>query len=178
MRRFTRNRIVSSLDLVNSIVDMDSFIRARQALYSNHLEITTSNEPTSKIQETTKILPAGEYKVTLSYSWNTDTTTTDFISNLTIDGQSISGIVEGSTHRQEPKDSSATDLEAVAEGLRSPDGSLDSNSIQKHSFTKIYIVNFDEEKTHDVSLTWQSESNGVESSIWDAVIMIEKIDFI
>ncbi len=103
---------------------------------------TTSDTFQTKLSGATASLPAGLYRIAVSYGWNLDSTTTDFEARLLLDG------ISGMTHRQEPSDSGTDQQRYVA---------------------RVLYLNLSA-GTHTLNLEYRATQAGDTASIWDAVI--------
>ena len=122
---------------------------------------STSTGYTNKINTTTSNLPAGTYRLTVSYNWNVDSTTGDFVSRILFDGTNLDAANNNEMHRQEAKDSA---------------GTFDSTATdQKYGFTKTYYVTVGTAGTKTVQLQWASSVSGTEASLWNANIEVIRV---
>lgn len=116
---------------------------------------TTSTNFQSKISITTPTLPAGMYRIGVSYGWNHDSASNDFEARVMEDGSRI-----GQLHKQEPKDS-AGNFSTTA-------------SNQRHYLTRTYYRDLSA-GTHDYDIEFRTSNNGTESSMWDVVIEMWRV---
>jgi len=111
---------------------------------------TTSDTFQTKISATTASVPAGTYRVAVTYGWNHDSTGSDFEARLMVNSSQ-----EGELHKQEPQDSA---------------GSFSTTfSSQRYYVTRVFYVSLSA-GTHDLDLEYRTDLSGDESSIWNAVI--------
>lgn len=117
---------------------------------------TTSTSFRDKVVLITPYLPEGLYRVAFGYGWSCNSTSRDFESRLLEDGQQL-----GQLHRQEPKDAS---------------GSFGSTGTdQRHVGGLRAFYRELSEGVHSYELQYRTVSNGVISSIWDALIEFWRI---
>ncbi len=121
---------------------------------------TTSTTFQPKISGNTSSLPAGDYKILVSYSWNHNATQNDFEARFLFDGAAVGQNGSGLIHKAEPKDSA---------GNFSGTGSS-----QQYTFTQAFYVTVTA-GVKSVALDYRSDVNGVASSIWDASIEIIRV---
>lgn len=122
---------------------------------------TTTDTMTSKIAAVATALVAGTYKVTVSYGWSHNSAQNDIEVELLVNTASITAAPSGLIHKQEPKDSAGTS------------GATGTNQI--YTFTKTFTQVFADGATPSFDLNYRSEIAGVESSLWDAQIILERI---
>lgn len=122
------------------------------------LVVHTSTSSKTLIDENLKCL-GGDYLVTISYGWNCDSTSRDFISNFLIDGARHSGW-GGALHQQEPKDHTGN-----------VDGTRSSQALGFHRVLRVTLSR----GTHNFKFRFKTETNGVEASIWGVCIVVEKV---
>lgn len=135
-----------------------------KVLQSAAVEVhTNSSTWTQKISSTASVVSGQMYRVTISYGWNHDDEVSDFIARATIGGQNVGS--EGAViHQQEAKDSA--------------DGSNVSGSgtDQRYRYTGVFLWTCaTTNSTAAVILDFSTNSNGVKSTMWDAVFIIEAI---
>lgn len=133
---------------VQAAIDEIAFPRLQVApVFDNAISTTTSTTFQNKITLAAGVIPAGLYKVKVSYGWNHDATNNDFEGRILNNGAQL-----GELHKQEPKDSAGTD----------PTGTT-----QRHYVHREYFVNFPA-GARTLDLEYRTDSGGVESSIWEA----------
>lgn len=120
------------------------------------ISVTTTKFYVDKLTLNTPVVPAGRYKIVVSYGWNHNSTTNDFVARVLSDGVQLDN-----EHQQEPKDAAGSF------------GTTSSN--QKHYTTRIFFVVFNTDASHTITLQYKSSSSGVKSSIWDAKIEFWRI---
>lgn len=122
---------------------------------------TDSATWTQKIASTASIVSGQLYKITISYGWNHDADTNDFIARATIGGVAI-GSESAVIHQQEPKDAeSGTDVTGAG-------------TDQRHRYTGVFLWTAPTSNaTAAVILDFSTTSNGIKSTMWDAVFIIE-----
>lgn len=127
------------------------------------LNITTVITPTTLIDGTTGQLPQGRYEITVDYNWNRDSTGTDFISTLEVNGALIHTVYE-SMHRQEPQD--------AAGGAELPG----TGSNQSFGFHKVYYFDLAAPGTINTLLEYRAQTVDIAASAWDGSIKIIRVD--
>ena len=128
-------------------------------------EVTTSSSTDwqTHLESDDRILRGGTYKLTVSYSWNGNSTSTDFISRLLVDGEPLAGTQDGIMHRQEPKDSAGNIANTGAD--------------QQHGFTRVFVVNIETNTAPTtVALQFRSLSENVNVSIWNSLVGFERVE--
>jgi hypothetical protein len=110
---------------------------------------------TSKLFLDTGVLPLGNYKIEVAYGWNANSTSSDFISFLNIDG-----VMEGQAHEQEPKESCGR--------------FLTTGTSQKHYTQRVFFMD-NWSGQHNLDLRFKTEKKNKEASMWDASISIMRI---
>ena len=99
--------------------------------------------------------------MTVSYGWSHNSAQNDIEVELLVNTASITAAPSGLIHKQEPKDSAGTS------------GATGTNQI--YTFTKTFTQVFADGATPSFDLNYRSEIAGVESSLWDAQIILERI---
>lgn len=120
------------------------------------IETTTLSLWQNKTSISTANLSGGTYKVSWSYFWNHDSTSSDFQARITYDGY------VKMLHRQEPKDSNGS-LGATGTNQRIPASGF-------------FLVNDPGGASRTINLEYSTSSAGKSSSVWEAYITIEKVD--
>ena len=150
------------------LTTIEDFLNAREYFQSPGVETTTSTVFTDKLNVTTKALPAGDYRIVVSYGWNSDITTQDFRSRITINNSTLHETQD--LQRQEPKDvAGSTAAQASA-------GTTGTASNQQFRTCAEFFVTLPA-GAHDIVLQYATSSSGDEASMWDATISIEKFNF-
>lgn len=138
---------------------------AQRYIYQDtSINVNITNTFDAHIDTFTNVLTAGRYLVTWGYSFNQDATTADFISKLEIDGQ-VRGSGGNVSHAQEVKDAANGAFGQVP----------GSGTGQRLSFMKSLVIIWDAEISHTLNLSHRTETVGIESTIFDAFIKVEKI---
>lgn len=129
--------------------------------FSNTAARLTNSTTTysSVISGNTTALAAGDYKITVSYSWNYNSQQNDFSARFLFDGAAVT--IDEEIHRQEPKDSQGTL------------GALASNQV--HGFQRMFLVSGVTAGVKTVALDFRSRLAGTEAAIWDAHIEIIRV---
>lgn len=166
---FSGGTISDNTDIVTALQELETAVEASVGnLYGTEFNLfqdlsvstTTSTTFQSKISGSTSNLPAGTYKILVSYSWNHNSTQNDFEARLLIGGSAIGQNASGLIHKAEPKDSS---------GNFSGTGSS-----QQYTFTQAYYVVLTA-GIKTVALDYRTDTNNRASSIWDASIEIIRV---
>jgi len=121
---------------------------------SDTVTTTTSDVFLEKTSITTGSLPAGNYRIGWSYQWNHDNAGNDFEARVRLDGTT-----DIMLHKQEPKDSA---------GAFSTTGT--SQQYQNSGFKHISLSG-----VHNIVLDFRTDSNGDESSMWNARIELWRV---
>ena len=126
--------------------------------YAENLGVTTTTSTTflSKLLYTTTSLPAGTYRVSISYGWNHNGTNNDFEAQLLEDG-----LVVGEIHKQEPKDSAGT--------------FSTTGTSQRYYTTKVYYRVLSA-GTHTYDFQFRTDAAGTASSTWDVRLEIWRVE--
>lgn len=119
------------------------------------LSTTTSNIYQNKVTLVTGSLPTGLYRIGFSYGWNHDSRTDDFEARMQEDAVNM-----GEIHKQEPKDDAGTF------GTSGTSQRIYSSRVFYRTLTG----------SHTYTLDFKSESSGSESSIWEAIIDLWRIE--
>lgn len=127
------------------------------------VSITTSTIFQNKIDFTTFVLPAGNYRIEWSYGWNHDARNNNFHARLVLDNDFTTDnfIME---HRQEPIESGGAGIGKFV--------STATNQLYRSSGFRILNLSAG---THNLKLDFRTDSDGDESSIWDATIMLFRV---
>jgi hypothetical protein len=126
-----------------------------QDAVDNAISTTTSDAFQQKLRLSVRSVPAGRYRLDVSYMWNHDATDSDFEARV-----QQNDAVDLYLHKEEPKDSS---------GIFGATGTS-----QRHPAHKTIILDL-ATGSHDFDLDYRSDFPGVESSIWDAVLSFWRI---
>ena len=120
---------------------------------------TTSTTFQTKLTIGALVLPAGTYRIDISYGWNADSTSSDFEGQVQEDsGGGFTTL--GEIHKQEPQDSAGTFSTTASD--------------QRHYLSRTYIRALTA-GTYTWRFQWRASSGGVESSCWDVVIAIYRV---
>ena len=124
--------------------------------------VDTHSDSTTALTKLTITLPAtltnGDYLVVVSYGFNSDSTTRDFIAWLEKDG-----VRQGQRHRVEPKDTAANPNEIPGTG-----------SNQSSVASRRWLFSLSGGETLDYLFT--TSSNGIRASMYDAMMTIERVN--
>lgn len=125
--------------------------------YAESLAISTTTSTTFQNKVTLNLvgLPAGLYRVGVQYGWNHDSIANDFEARFQLDAVNV-----GQIHKQEPKDAAGND----------PDG---TGTTQRYLAHRLHYLNLN--GNHTLTLDYRTDTNNVESSIWDATIEVWRI---
>lgn len=110
---------------------------------------TVSTTFQNKLTLTTPSIPAGTYRIGVSYQWNHDNAGNDFEAEVQVNA------VQAFLHKQEPKDSAGTF------------GSTGTSQqyLAGHAWNEVLTAGI-----HTIELNYRTDSGGDESSIWNARI--------
>ena len=119
---------------------------------STAVSTTTSGSYQTKISMITATLEAGTYRLEVSYGWNHDTSTNDFMARVTQDGGQL-----GEPHKQEPQDSA---------------GSWGSTGTDQRMYiTRVFHLSLSAQ-SYTFGFEYASQFSGDESSVWDAYLSL------
>ena len=121
--------------------------------YSEGISTTTSTSFQTKVAIPSTALPAGTYILTVSYGWNHDNQNNDFEGEIRQNGSRI-----GELHKQEPKDSA---------------GGGSTGTTQRYYMTRRRELVLTA-GNYSFDVRYRTDSNGNESSIWEAMITLEE----
>jgi hypothetical protein len=111
---------------------------------------TTSTTFQPKINATTPSIPAGTYRIGVSYGWNHDGVQDDFEAQLRLDG-----VVQGEIHKEEPSEAG---------------GAFGSTGTDQRFYAyRVFYVTLTS-GSHTMVLEYRTDTALVASSIWGAVI--------
>lgn len=156
---------VDNTDPLNPIINLPT-----GSIYGSELNIfidnlVTTNTTTTllnKFDENTTLLPTGQYKIKINYSWNINSTRDDFESYFFINDNSVGVDTTGLIHKQEPKDQ-AGDFE-------------NTGSLQKMSFQKDLYYTVTTPESINLKLGFNSNNNNNKTSMFDASIELIRIN--
>ena len=130
---------------------------------SNSVSVSTSTTFINKVNLTTTNLPAGKYKVEVSYGWNHDSVGNDFEARVVLDNNvDINDLIF--LHVQEGN-------EAGGNGLERYNTTGTDQNLQYSGFKYITLS----AGIHNLKLDFRTSHNSDESSIWDATISITRV---
>ena len=140
------------------------------SIYGNDLNIfkndniltNSSTTPVTVISNTTSVLDVGVYEIEVCYSWNHNSTKSDFQSFLFFDGQVLGVNPTGLIHKEEPKDSAGN--------------FMSTGSLQHLSFYKKFIVDLTVGGAKNVLFQFNTDMDGCSSSIFETLIKIKRIN--
>lgn len=159
------NRLKPKNDQQDSRLDaIEAMIADRHVLQDSGVSISTSTAQTDKINGSVTV-DGGTYDVEVSYGWNGDIGSNDFVSVFEIDGAPVD--ITNELHRQEPKDVAGNP--AVTDPLDL------TRTNQAHGFTRTFHGVALTAGAHTVRLAWFTGSGGNEASIWGASIKITRV---
>ena len=113
----------------------------------------TSSQRVANLSVTASL--SGTYKVTYTYGWNHNSTTTDFEAQFQEDGTDM-----GEIHKQEPKDSF---------------GSFAGTGTNQRHYIERQFLRVIGSGSHDYSLDISTSTAGDASSVWDFMIEFERV---
>lgn len=123
--------------------------------------VNTTTTFAAKIAATTPVIPAGVYRISISYGFSNDGTGSDIDVIASFGGVPIH--TTALMHRQEPHESGGSD------------GGDGSGTDQRFGFSRSHVVTVPVAGTKAVSLQWRSSANGVRASIWDALFEVLRV---
>lgn len=125
--------------------------------HAESLGVTTTTSTTflNKVTLNTTSLPAGDYRIEVSYGWNHNSTQNDFEARVQEDAVNI-----GEIHKQEPKDSAGT--------------FSTTGSSQRHLAHRVYYRTLTA-GVRTYTLDFRTDTGGTNSSIWDAGITLWRV---
>lgn len=154
-----------SANPVATINDLPIFGQNFEYHQSLGVSITTSATFQNKLSFTTASLPAGTYRIGWAYGWNHDATDTNFESRLVLDGDTdVDDLLM--FHVQEPSDSGGTGA-----GRYSACGTDQNNRNSGFRY-----ITFGSPGTHTIDLDYRTSSAGDESSIFDAIVELWRVE--
>ena len=157
--------LVDNTDPLNPIINIPA-----SSVYGTELNLFQENTVTTNIGNTlvnkfdvnTTILPIGEYKIKINYSWNLNSTRDDFESYFFINDNSVGIDITGLIHKQEPKDQA---------------GNFNgTESLQKMSFSKDLYYTSTIVQSINLKLGFNSNNNNKKASMFDASIELIRIN--
>ena len=125
--------------------------------FAQNLPISTTTSTTfqNKVTLGPLNLPAGTYRLCVSYGWNHDNNGNDFEGRVLENGAQL-----GEIHKQEPKDSAGGD----------PTGTT-----QRYYVNRVAYLTYGSPTNVTFDLEYRTDANGQESSIWEATIEIWRV---
>ena len=133
----------------------------KRIISSPSLDINTTTTPLVKFSQSINFQRVGLYSFDFSFAWSYDSTTNDFVANLTVGGNELANIFNGELVRQEPKDSAGNN----GDGRGTDQKQVISNKL----FFNVTTIG-----QQDVVLTFRATGGGIEASMWDAQVTIEE----
>jgi hypothetical protein len=133
-------------------ISVPSPIFGSEFQYAESLGTTTTTSSTlqTKVSLNTPVIPAGTYRIGISYGWNFNSTGNDFRGEFHEDNVKI-----GEEHRQEPKDSS---------------GNFNGTGSNQRHYLSRFVYRTLTTGIHSYDINFRSASSGTSASIWDATI--------
>jgi len=117
----------------------------------------------------TFVLPAaGDYIVSANFTYSHDSTTNDFRGFVNIDGTDTEIV------RHEPQDAAGTGVVAANQGDNINEN---SGTDQRYTVHKEVVLTGRAAGNLPVNINWNPSSNGVESTIYSAVIRVKRLTF-
>jgi len=111
---------------------------------------TTSTAFLNKLSFTTTSVPAGTYRIAISYGWNHDSAGSDFEAQFLEDT-----VVLGEIHKQEPKDSA---------------GAFSTTGTSQRQYTHKVHYSTLTAGTHTYDFDFRTDTLGTASSVWEVII--------
>lgn len=139
------------------LVTRDAFGSHYRASQDLTVSTTDSDQPVTKLTLNAGFLRAGaQYLLTVSYGWNCNSTTDDFIASVTRNGAQIEQV-----HRQEPKDAAGN--------------FASTGSNQRHYLSREFLIDGDNAVNNFALNYRQASPFGVDVSIWDAKLILWRV---
>jgi len=143
------------LGVTDITLTMPVFGTEFQKAESAGVTTTTSTTFLNKITFITSSLPAGTYRIGVSYGWNHDSNRDDFEARITEDAVQL-----GEIHKQEPKDSS---------------GSFSTTGSSQRYYLNRTFYRTLTSGSHTYDLAFRTDTGGVEASMWEAMIELWRV---
>lgn len=132
---------------------------------SSAITTATSNQRVSALSHTTSSLPAGVYRLSVSYHMNTDGVSSDGIVDFTINGVNPSpNSVGAQLERSESKDHAA-----------GPEGNVNGTASGQHYPRSRHFIYTHTGGVMALAVDVRSEINNVEASVWDVLIEVLRV---
>lgn len=165
---FTGDIITDNVVTKVAIQELETEIEAR--VYGTNFNLfsdtgistTTLTAFQDKINDTTTALEAGDYKITVSYTWNHNAVNNDFEARFLFNGAAAGQDAAGLIHKAEPKDAGGNAVTG-------------SGSSQRYDYTKTYYVTGVTAGTKTVQLSYRTDNAGTASTILEAYIEIIRV---
>jgi len=116
---------------------------------------TTSTTFLNKLSHTTTNLPAGKYRVSISYGWNHNSVSNDFEARFLEDSVAFNEI-----HKQEPKDAA---------------GNFGSTGTSQRYYTDRTFYRDLSAGPHTYDFEFRTDISGTASSVWEVVLEIWRV---
>lgn len=116
---------------------------------------TTSTAYQFKVGTNPVSLPAGTYRIEVTYGWNTDNTSVDFEAVMAENQNEFGWFIMGEPHRQEPKDSN---------------GSFSSTGTDQRHYVSRHFYRTVSAGTYRWGIWFRTTQDYRTASIWDATI--------
>jgi hypothetical protein len=120
---------------------------------STGVSVTTSSSFQDKLTMVTPTLAGGTYRLEISYGWNGDTSSADFVGQIQQDAVQL-----GALHLEEPPDALGTSWESTG-------------TDQRYYVTRVFHLSLSAQ-SYEYKMRWRSSSPGDEASIWDVYMAL------
>jgi hypothetical protein len=123
---------------------------------STGVSVTTSSSFQDKLTMVTPTLAGGTYRLEVSYGWNADTASDDFVCQIQQDAVQL-----GALHFEEPSDALGVSWQSTG-------------TDQRHYTTRVFHLTLSAQ-SYEFKVRWRSSSPGDEASIWDVYATLWRI---
>lgn len=135
----------------------------RHVVQSTGVTVTTATALADVINASVTV-DGGIYRVEISYLWNYDATTSDFESQLLIDGAPlVNGDADAFLHKEESKDSANG-------GAQVPGTASGQRKCFHKAFENVALT----PGAHTIQFQTAAETAGVEASVWNVDIIVQR----
>jgi hypothetical protein len=120
---------------------------------STAVSVTTSTSLQTKLTAITPTLAGGNYRLEVSYGWNCDTSSDDFVAEVHQDG-----VLIGARQQSEPTDALGVSWE-------------NTGTDQRYYVTRVFHLALSAQ-SYEFKVLWATSSPGDEASIWDVYMTL------